>query len=101
MSPSQLVAECRVAAKALTRPVLGRWGPRQRSTRSPQRYTVVRVPSGTLVAMICSLKGFPANISSASSLVTTSRSNFCFSFTMDVTVFSTGLSARDGPRRHA
>lgn len=66
----------------------------------PQRYTVVEAPSAILSLMMCTLKGlycshsqYPpvtkkekekkrtANISSSCSLVTTSRSNFCFSLT--------------------
>ena len=92
VSPSQFVAECLVAAKALIRPVLGTCGPRHKSTRSPHRYIVVRVPSGILVDIICSLKGLPLNISNASSFVTTMRSNFCFSFTIFATSASTVLS---------
>ena len=49
VSPSQFAAECREAAKALIRPVLGKRGPRHRSTRSPHRYTVDRAPSGIFV----------------------------------------------------
>ena len=43
--------------------------------------TVVRDPSGTLVAMSCDLNGLYAKSSRTSSLVTIKRSNFCFSFT--------------------
>jgi len=49
VSPSQLVALLRSTAKALILEVSGTWGPRQRSTRSPLRYTVVREPSGTFL----------------------------------------------------
>lgn len=40
-----------VTMKALILPVWGICGPMQRSTIGPQRYTVVEVPSGTLVSM--------------------------------------------------
>lgn len=50
------------------------------------------MPSGILVLMICSLNGFPAKSSRASSLVTTRRSNFCFDLVILATSCSTGLS---------
>lgn len=53
---------------------------------------MVRDPSATLVWMICSLKGFPANRDRASSLVTTRRWNFCFFLAILDTSASMGLS---------
>ena len=41
-----------VTMNALILPVWGIWGPTQRSTIGPQRYTVVDVPSGILVSMM-------------------------------------------------
>lgn len=41
-----------VIISALILPVWGIWGPTQRSTIGPQRYTVVEVPSGILVSMM-------------------------------------------------
>jgi len=55
--------------------------PGHKSTKSPLRYTVVRDPAGTLVAMSWDLNGLYANSASASSLVTTSRSKGCLAFT--------------------
>lgn len=40
-----------VTINALILPVCGIWGPTHKSTMGPQRYTVVDVPSGTLVSM--------------------------------------------------
>jgi hypothetical protein len=92
VSPNQLVAECLVAAKAFTFPVFATWGPLHKSIKLPHLYTVVRVPSGTLVVKISCLNGLSANSSKASSLVTTILSNFCFCFTILATSASTGLS---------